>query len=245
MDVRVSPSEVWPDIPKAQWTGADTEAEVVVSLTEPAPSGGCTVNLSVEPAEYSGGHSHYGNRPKGSVAPDSISFSDGEVGVKTAKYIPSEVAGIEKIIAEIEGGGQSEEFGIEVRVPRLSSMAGGNYYRLTGQTTTHPINHYGTEYTVEKTQLMAKDFYKLFGATLGINDMSLQWGGLFDIGPPYGSYWIPPHKSHRKGTSVDVDRQGESPAGMIWVDRNYIKRRCENYSGHLVPEATIHCEFTE
>jgi len=37
-------------------------------------------------------------------------------------------------------------------------------------------NHNGTYYTVVNTRLVAEDFYEQFNATLGINDMSLEWG---------------------------------------------------------------------
>ncbi|MBI4654020.1 MAG: hypothetical protein HY752_03400 [Nitrospirae bacterium] len=106
------------------------------------------------------------------------------------------------------------------------------------------------------TSLIGEDYYKDFNATLGINDMSLVWGGLFDIGPPIGFFWSPPHKSHRKGTSVDIDRcaksavsenpnpQGICPEGWIKVNKRYIGEKCwEHGKGWLVPEATIHCEF--
>ena len=38
---------------------------------------------------------------------------------------------------------------------------------------------------------------------MGYNDMSLVWGGMFDIGPPYGQFWNMPHCSHRLGRGVD------------------------------------------
>ena len=41
-----------------------------------------------------------------------------------------------------------------------------------------------------------------------VNDCSLPWGGLFDIGPtnqyPTGLYWAIPHKGHRNGKQVDI-----------------------------------------
>ncbi|MBI4823996.1 MAG: hypothetical protein HY805_07200 [Nitrospirae bacterium] len=139
---------------------------------------------------------------------------------------------------------------IDVKVKGLYPMPGGNY-RLTGQTTFHPVNHYGTYYTVVNTRLIAEDFYEQSKATLGINDMSLIWGGGFDI---YGR-WLEDitspkcrqkgygHCSHRKGTSVDIDRSALGPKGYIRVDKIQIKKICEKNGGRLVEEATIHCEF--
>ncbi|MBV9914228.1 MAG: hypothetical protein JOZ93_16740 [Sinobacteraceae bacterium] len=38
-----------------------------------------------------------------------------------------------------------------------------------------------------------------------ITAMSLPWGGLFDIGPPDGEFWEPPHKTHNNGKMADVN----------------------------------------
>jgi hypothetical protein len=123
-------------------------------------------------------------------------------------------------------------------------MPAGNY-RFTGQRSAHPNNHYGTYYTVVNTRIIGEDFYEQFDASLGINDMSLKWGGLFDIGPPDGSFWSPPHSSHRKGTSVDIDRTAQSQNGWIRVDRIAIREICKDHGGYLVRESTIHCEFPQ
>lgn len=239
VSVKVSPSEVWP-----QKTGSSTTtATVIVSTTKPVPPDGCTINLKVEPVENSGGHNHNGNRPKGTLDHDTIIIPGSTSIVESVKYTSSEVAGEEKVIAEVNVKKVGEAI-IYVKVTDLYSMPGGNY-RFTGQRTAHPDNHYGRYYTVVNTRLLSEKFYKWFIAMLGINDMSLKWGGLFDIGPPDGSFWSPPHSSHRKGTSVDIDRQALGSNGWVRVDRVRIERLCREYSGRLVPEATIHCEFPD
>jgi hypothetical protein len=265
ISVKVSPSAVWPLIPEKQrpkgYSVDNTRADVVITLTNPAPPDGCMINLKVEPVENSGGHSHNGNRPKGTIDKAVIAMPAGTIGAESAIYKSSEIAGEEKIIAEVKGEKKSEAT-IIVRVPNLYSMPSGNW-RLTGQMTAHPINHYGTYYTVVNTHGMAEDFYEQLDATLGINDMSLKYGGGFDI---YGN-WLSDitspqcrqkghgHCSHRKGTGVDIDRcalstiqnnpnpRGNCPNGRIRVDRTDIRQLCENYGGRLVEEATIHCEF--
>jgi hypothetical protein len=45
-------------------------------------------------------------------------------------------------------------------------------------------------------------FLQTSGVILSINDMSLERGGVFDI----SGAWSQPHKLHREGLSVDVDR---------------------------------------
>jgi|GEM_PF-6731420 len=241
--VSVYPSEVWPFMPEAQrpsgYSEDWTKSTITISLTKPAPPGGCDINFEVEPVTDSGGHIDNGHtviRPKGTV--NSVTIPINAIEGK-AEYRSSEVSGEERIIAKV-GEKKVGEATIKVRVPGLYPMPGGDY-RLTGQRTAHPDNHYGTYYTVVNTHAVAEDFYRQFNATLGINDMSLEWGGLFDI---YGN-WSPPHSSHRKGTSVDIDRNAQGPNGYIPVDRNSIEKICRKYSGHLIPEPTIHCEFPQ
>jgi hypothetical protein len=196
VSVRVSPQEVWP-----QKTSGGTEADVVVKLTKPAPSEGCGVNFSLEPVKYSGGHNHDGNRPKGTISPNDIYFSSGEAGVKSAKYKSSEVSGIEKIKAKLDGSNEAEEFEMKVRVPGLVGLPYGDGHVLIGQTGSHPINHYGTLSALGSLAELAAAHKEAGRGTLRINDMSLEWGGLFDI----MANWSPPHKTHRQGNTVDVD----------------------------------------
>ena len=263
--------DVFPSDVKPKKTGNNITA-ITISLADSAPQGGQFVDLTVEPIDGSGGHSHDGSRPKGEITDNdgnkinTIFFAEGETE-KRAKYKASEIAGEEKIIAEIRGGLTKCEETVKVQVPWLFDLGvGGTYidatYRLTGSTGTHPANHFGTDSTIVSINYMADDFYEQFNATLGINDMSLSGGGLFDIcgtwsssgtcsNAPYGG-----HSSHRKGTSVDIDRcaqstvpnnsnpRGNCPNGWIQVNRARIERICTNRGGRLVPEGTIHCEIT-
>ncbi len=95
----------------------------------------------------------------------------------------------------------------------------GSYLRLTGgEGTVHPDNHYTTIYAMTNTWLIAETYYEQTGTTLGINDMSIRWGGLFDI----NGNWNNPHMSHRRGEDVDIDRNVyDTVAGA------YILRNCE------------------
>ncbi|MEW6068696.1 MAG: hypothetical protein AB1610_10455 [Nitrospirota bacterium] len=62
-------------------------------------------------------------------------------------------------------------------------------------------NHYGTENTLWLLLDLAMGYFETGSGTLRINDISLEWGGLFDI----DANWATPHKSHRTGKNVDVD----------------------------------------
>jgi hypothetical protein len=82
-------------------------------------------------------------------------------------------------------------------------------YQLVGsQGFPHPFNHYGTFNAVYKVQQICEAFYNQTGGIqAGVNDMSIPWGGLFDIGPPYGSLWQSPHAAHRTGRNADFPFQ--------------------------------------
>jgi hypothetical protein len=146
----------------------------------------------------------------------------------------------------------------------LFEVAGGNpLYRLTGQTAAHPSNHFISS-SASGIFSLVSDFYDEFNATLGLNDMSLSSGGLFDIGPKYGTFWNTPHLSHRTGKGVDIDHctrdiSDDDPLaqggcsydsksktcsdGCELLERNDIKSFCESAGGHLVIESNFHCEF--
>jgi hypothetical protein len=76
------------------------------------------------------------------------------------------------------------------------------------------MNHYMTLNAAGNAIMLAGDFYDKYSATLGFNDMSLPWGGLFDIGPHVPvkppktpiPYWQTPHIAHRVGKSLDIDQ---------------------------------------
>lgn len=212
--VIMAPSTVVP-----QKTPGLTTANAVVTLLNPAPAGGCNGRLRVEPVEYSGGHQHGESRQdhtgrlslNAQTYDNPISFYIPEGQITTAAtYSSGDVSGTETIIAEMLDGGNvasSATAAIDVRVSDLQLLAPFVSYRLTGATDAHPANHYGTLSTVANIGRVGDAFYIATGELLGINDMSLVWGGLFDIGPPPSSnlFWSPPHLSHRRGTSADID----------------------------------------
>lgn len=64
--------------------------------------------------------------------------------------------------------------------------------------------YYGLPTTVETLKLISENYFILSERKLSINDMSLRKGGQFDV---YGN-WKSPHKSHREGKDVDLNRDG-------------------------------------
>jgi len=70
----------------------------------------------------------------------------------------------------------------------------------------HPDNHNGTLNAVQQIRVIADQFHLLYPdiSVLGINDMALPMGGVFDL----QQNWIPPHHEHSLGTAVDVPGNG-------------------------------------
>ncbi|MBI4822855.1 MAG: putative metal-binding motif-containing protein [Nitrospirae bacterium] len=212
MEVKVSPSEVAP-----QKTFGNTQADIILTLKKPAPSDGCTVKLSVEPVDNSGGHLHDGNRPTGGLSADSVTVTNIEP-VKHVKYTSGEVSGTEKIIAELVGGSK-EEFSIDVKVQGLAGLGGG-YYQLKPTPIGYGhVDFYNVQSWVKGLfDSIAELYHKRFPSAplLVVTDASLEWGGLYD----YKNTWTSPHNTHRIGTDIDV-RSKNIPIG---INRNAFKR---------------------
>jgi hypothetical protein len=139
------------------------------------------------------------------------------------------------------------------------------YWNLTGNTghtaykkcpntqIEHRRNHYGSALLVEELQLAILDFFDWTATEeggeeplkLGVNDMSLEQGGLFDI----CADWLPGHKYHRSGASVDIDRVAEkyeSPGEFVLLQLYQAKKLTsimESRRGKQYPEPSIHYGF--
>ncbi len=249
--ISISPSEVRP-----AKTGEEslTKATIGIALTKPAPSSGCEIKLRIEPVERTGGHSHDGNRKAhtGKVEPDFILFVPGE-SILNAEYTSGEVAGTEKIIAEsLDSKGSvssTQSVSIDVKVPDLRPLGSSEYYTLAGATSGHLSNHYGLFWTNWMIDFVASDYFDQTEAMLQINDMSLELGGLFDICGTWSSSGTCSnapkggHKSHRKGTSADINRTAYKSGVGVAVDKVRLNRIANLYDGIPAKEETIHYDF--
>ncbi len=150
-----------------------------------------------------------------------------------------------------------------------------NMWRLTGSngTTTydkcpgteirHSGNHFASKRLFEDLQSALVDFFQWSGSSeedggfgtylvLGINDMSLENGGLFDI----CGNWQKGHTYHRIGASVDIDKNSLgffSPANEFDLKTRtapdgrtllqHLTRIIDNHGGKKYPEEPIHYGF--
>ncbi|MBF8247468.1 MAG: hypothetical protein HW374_268 [Bacteroidetes bacterium] len=99
------------------------------------------------------------------------------------------------------------------RVPGLVLLPEGTNYNKIGGTcahhgpggptgcTTPDNNHYAAQLVRDSLPFMANKWVDSLGQdALSINDISLPYGGLFDV----GGHWVPEHSEHREGLDVDV-----------------------------------------
>ncbi len=240
-----SPDAAWPTMPADNpQSSHDNTAAVIPLITDPAPSGGCVVDFDVEPVS-SQGHSH-GVHPKdeaGTIT-STCTIPEGFVTCDSSvQYTASQISGEEKITATLKDTEEKVSKSIFIMVPALGPLAAGQFYTLTGSTGSHPDNHYGTSATVANIQVIARDYFEDSdeGVRIRINDMSLIWGGMFDIcgtfniadtctSAPNGG-----HSWHRTGKSVDVEHEG--------VNEDDLDRIVKEHHGVRHEVKKIHYEF--
>jgi hypothetical protein len=165
----------------------------------------------------------------------------------TVAYASSEVSGIEKIKYRIKPKDDQDDKpwndGVQmtVRVPNLFPLSGGNF-TLIGQMANHGTNHYGTIFTITSMYYLAEKYYETTGNELAINDISLKWGGVYDLCGKWNAsetctaYPDGGHKTHRKGTDVDVHSKS-----MTDEEKEQFKKLVCNYHGYpLLHGSSVH-----
>jgi hypothetical protein len=167
--------------------------------------------------KYSGGHSHDGSRLKGEITDDSgskidtVKFAEGETQ-KMVKYKADEVAGEDKIIAEIVDKEIKCEKTVRVQVPGLKQLEDGENYDLKASTNIHPSSYWGAMDALGYFISIANAYAVTFpnDTRLVVTDISLPWGGVFDLcgtykpGDKCSAATNGGHSSHRTGRDVDV-----------------------------------------
>lgn len=198
----------------------DTEVEITYSCTSTNPNPNpdyWKVIAQHTNSPSSGGHSHSNpaapvlQTPAGKPLANPIASNVLPVNTPFVFYwrIPNP-AYATRVIFDAKGyyacGGEARMY-FDMKVPYLEEIKAGTGYTLGGTTPQHPspLNHYVS--SDFKTQLL--QIGKTWKATcsnsepLIYNDMSLPWGGLFDI----KGTWAPSHKLHRFGNNADVSKK--------------------------------------
>lgn len=168
------------------------------------PYPGIEVTFEAYYIAYSGFHSHHDvSRPRGSMNPQSA--YTGSDGCARSTFQAPDVAGQHDI--EAYSGFGSDFLTIDVRVPYpyLDALPSHPDYLKVGAQPEHPDGWWGTTNAVSGIGEIAAQFRQETGLRPGINDMSIQWGGRFDLGPRYGyAFWGPQHYEHMWGLNADI-----------------------------------------
>lgn len=248
-------------------TKMKSSTTVTAQLDDVNNSASCVMGKEIMfnslPQEFTGGHLHEGPRPAGSFSQPSCTTD--LTGSCSIEFFASDVSGRETIFANAMSA--SGSVSLTIKVPGLIDVTpfAGIIMRMTGQRPAHPANHFIRPENLDRILGIAKDVIEIYGATAGINDLSLEGGGLFDIGPKNPPiiepkerpFWSEEqHISHRVGKSVDIDhcaqsispkvnrkRRGTCGPGLVELSMRGMISICGKNKGHLVNEATIHCEF--
>lgn len=227
-DKRVSLSGASETRPKD--TGGTSTVEITAKVTDGGqPKVGVTVGFGVGVQDRSGGHDH-GNlsakeRPKGKLSLTSgVTNANGEIKLK---FFAPEPAGLHTIVADCTASGcaSTASHVITVKVPDLvhipPSYDSPPLYIEIGNIADasngyRPFNHQQTHFltpdSIKALDDLVDTFSELGWGQMGINDASLEWGGMFDI----AGKWLDPslgasgklstggHAEHRDGQQVDI-----------------------------------------
>lgn len=223
--------------------GVRPDGTITVSVTATDAQGNPVPNYAVrleatappyaaEPCADCGGHSHHGNRPVGRFldasgtdlgpATNAATGPNGEPVV--LRYRAESFGGVDRLRATaIFQPDRFDEQRLTVRVPDLQFLPGSADYEKIGGTTEHrgpPLfptadnNHYGTTTSIAAIEDLAAEHRGTFAQRLRINDMSLPYGGGFDIVGRWHTDVDSPgcrqigfgHCTHRLGQDVDVSQ---------------------------------------
>jgi hypothetical protein len=160
----------------------------------------------------SGGHIdslHQAERPTGRNVP-SEGYVDEQTGYLNATYYAPEIGGIVDSAIHcatswVNCRDGTVSFGVGLQ--SLQDIGVGPGYTLTGDKSQHPSNHWGEPSFLAAVKNVARLFVEQFpGSPLLYNDISLQYGGVFDVQAytQTGYDWTPPHSTHRLGTNMDI-----------------------------------------
>ncbi|HWN08955.1 MAG TPA: hypothetical protein VNO50_06685 [Pyrinomonadaceae bacterium] len=199
-----------------------------------------SITILLQPGTFNGGHLHSGSpRPLGTFP--TMSFNTGSSGVVPLIYTSPAIAGEVILNGSCTSGDGNPctwvPATIVVKLAGLQELGASTIYELTGAVAgKHVSNHWGTPGTIEGLANLAFSYYSapqttnLTGSAgkLRINDMSLQWGGLYDCFPcknlsgVSGVEWQTPHQKHREGTNADISK-GNIPSRLYALVEQQIR----------------------
>ncbi len=173
-----------------------------------------SVKFEVFAVDSSGGHDHNGNRNSYAGKLDFYTGMTDSSGRLTNIYTAGEFGGIEKIVVYLADDTTLRDTAeIVVAIPGLALLPESPYYLKVGGTKYHhgppryqdDHNHWGQSYLIDAIYAIALNYVDEGGEVILINDISLPYGGLFDI----NGNWVVPHSTHRTGQNADIEGTGQ------------------------------------
>ncbi len=233
--------------------------EAVVTDQNGVVQAGKQVTLIVDVQGGSGGHDHNENRPKGIFTCGSMETSwactltTGYNGQASFIFVSTPVSGTHTITATCTGCGNTATAPVHVKVGDpaggdLTTIPGSPLYALEDSAGNvigaikgkHSDNHYLTATAIGRLKDLATLYKTSINpkAILYLNDASLVWGGLFDVG---STPWSSPHSLHDTGVSLDIRAANSGPnnEGVVpdTLLREFIKQTQNNNFN-----AALHCQ---
>ena len=188
-----------------------------------SPKSDVLVNIKVDVEAGSGGHDHDDGRH---VSPytgtldraTGTTSSEGKVGFTFGAPKVSGTHTITVACVNLACTNNPQTIKINVKVDGLLPIPGSPYYALQDSAgnligaimNKHTDNHYLTRAAIKELKAFAQAYQEIVnrGERLYLNDASLVWGGLFDVG---GTPWTSPHKGHNRGMSIDIRAENSGP----------------------------------
>jgi len=222
---------------------------------------GKQVTITVDVQNGTGGHIHTENRPKGILMDGSAmactsmfgpsagtcTLTTGYNGQAPFLFVATPVSGTHTMVATCNGCGNTATVSVDVKVDNLIPIPASPLYALTDSTgavigaipNKHEDNHYLTASAISRLELLAT-VYKTIAPSgkLYLNDGSLAWGGLFDVG---ATTWQPPHSLHDKGTSLDIRAENSGPNNEGAVPAKLFQKFIDQAHGKRIV-IELHCK---
>lgn len=187
------------------------EVTVRARWSDGSSTEGLAVRTRSEFLAETGGHAHQAQDRAGfgAFTPAAGALSSG--GEFTTRYRPGEVSGFERLIGIVSAGDEGADSAsgeVRILVPGLIELISGGNVEIGGGLPQHPRNTFATAFTIGEILLLADTFFAVTHERIPFNDISLQWGGLFDLDRNFTA--ASGHAEHRCGQEVDVvDASGE------------------------------------
>jgi hypothetical protein len=128
-------------------------------------------------------------------------------------WVAPEISGVYSVTAACCGAiSNPAQINVAVNLKPLTSslIVPTGMYPNNASGSQHSDTHNGSSALLNAVLAMSLE-YSQGSHALGVNDMSLPWGGILDI----GNDWLTPHALHRSGTSVDIDHQEPNTGTLV------------------------------